>query len=54
MRTRLFDPLGMIDTSVQTIPIVAGGYTATGLPVQPSPASQYAGRILGACAIPQR
>ena len=42
MRTRLFDPLGMTDSSVQTTPIVGAGHNATGQPVQPWPMTGYA------------
>lgn len=43
MRTRLFEPLGMKDTAIQTIrPLVAGGQTASGLPTRPWLFSGYA------------
>ena len=35
MRTRLFEPMRMSDTAVQTTPMVAGGNGASGRPVQP-------------------
>jgi CubicO group peptidase (beta-lactamase class C family) len=43
MRTRLFAPLGMTDTTIQTArPLVGRGRTASGLPVQPWVMDGYA------------
>jgi len=43
MRTRLFDPLGMTDTAVEDDRnAVAGGWSASGLPVQPWVMGAYA------------
>jgi CubicO group peptidase (beta-lactamase class C family) len=43
MRTRLFDPLGMSHTAIQTDhPLVAGGTSRTGLPSQPWSFDAYA------------
>ncbi len=42
MRTRLFEPLRMSDTAVQSTRIVAPGHTATGRPVQPWTMQGYA------------
>lgn len=40
MRTRLFEPLGMTDSSAQATPMV--GHNASGQPVQPWPMTGYA------------
>ena len=43
MRTRLFEPLGMSDTAIQVgHPLVAGGRSESGLPVQPWVMDAYA------------
>jgi CubicO group peptidase (beta-lactamase class C family) len=43
MRTRLFEPLGMSDTTIQVGPaLVAGGRSESGLPVQPWVMDAYA------------
>jgi CubicO group peptidase (beta-lactamase class C family) len=43
MRTRLFEPLGMSDTAIQVgPPLVAGGRSESGLPVQPWVMDAYA------------
>jgi CubicO group peptidase (beta-lactamase class C family) len=43
MRTRLFEPLGMSDTSIQVGPaLVAGGRSESGLPTQPWVMDAYA------------
>jgi CubicO group peptidase (beta-lactamase class C family) len=42
MQQRLFGPLGMTATHVQTARLVANGWTATGLPAQPWPMDAYA------------
>ena len=42
MRSRLFHPLGMAETFVQTTPRVTGGSSASGLPVQPWVLDAYA------------
>ncbi|WP_327633061.1 beta-lactamase family protein [Kribbella sp. NBC_00482] len=43
MRTRLFEPLGMTRTAIETgHALVTGGRSATGLPVQPWVMSAYA------------
>lgn len=43
MRTRLFDPLGMTDTAVEDDrTVVTGGWSASGLPVQPWVMGAYA------------
>ena len=43
MRTRLFKPLGMTDTAIEVDgPLVKGGTTQTGLPVQPWVMDAYA------------
>jgi len=42
MRTRLFSPLGMSDTAVQTTPLVRSGRATMGRPVQPWAMTGYA------------